>query len=221
MASILVVKKSLNYFSSRIQIEFTSWALTQVYLFATLTAPLPQSGRYLFIILLSTGSMVNSKTPFLDRTQTLLFPTAISPPGPGTSPSMVAINLFESGSIWLIVPSFWFSVQTPFSPAARNRGFGPTGTVQTTLLVLGSIRCTKPGSSEVVIQTELYPKVAQYEFLFTLIFLIIVLEVGSIRDRVPALSVRIQSDPSPKAKLISPPGSEILRGIIAFTLPVR
>lgn len=72
-----------------------SCALTQIYLLETLTAPLSQRGRYLFNIVFLFELIVRRNIPFVDLTQTRFAPTAISPPEPGTLPSIVAINLFE------------------------------------------------------------------------------------------------------------------------------
>src|SRR5439155_12531559 len=78
-------------------------------------------------------------------------------PWPGTSTSIVATTWLVVGSIRDTVPSPWFRTQSAPSPAARNRGDGPTRTLASTLLVAGSIRET---TDWVVLLAQTAPKPA-------------------------------------------------------------
>jgi hypothetical protein len=59
-----------------------------------------------------------------------------------TSAGIVAATSPLAGSSRVTDPSFWFSVQTPPSPAAKKRGWGPTRVVAATRLRRASSFCT-------------------------------------------------------------------------------
>ena len=67
----------------------------------------------------------------------------MSPPVPGTPTSIVASTFIVKGLIFVTVPLVWFSVHTPPSPAAINRGAGSTGISAMTSLETGLITDTR------------------------------------------------------------------------------
>src|SRR6478672_10320201 len=135
----------------------------------------------------------------------------MSPPPPRIPMGSVT-EVSVDGSILVTEPSAQFRVQTPPSPAARNRGSGPAEIVAVTRSVTGSIRWTEPAVApsllaEFVIHTAPKPKAAQYDRGKTLISAMTSLLAASILVRTPPASLSTQMDPAPAARLSSPSAS--------------
>ena len=76
-------------------------------------------------------------------------PKLMSPPLPGILKAVVLVACFALVSIRVTDPSPWLSVQTAPTPAVRNRGPGPVGTVARIVPVEASTLVTSDPSARV------------------------------------------------------------------------
>src|SRR5262249_42082340 len=123
-----------------------------------------------------------------DVTHTEPSPNAISPPGPGTPTSTVSTTLFVFGSTLDTSPLVLFMVHINTPPIVRKRGALPTGMLSTTRFVSGFTRVSTLDSVPVT-QTAPSPKATVNEPGGTWTSATTLFVTGSIRDRVPFVSV--------------------------------